>query len=271
MAATTLKIVRYNAAVASDPQRDGSPALEPALLTAAAMLDWRRRRGSLPALPHLDGVLLTHQPGLVRALTPRWRRRSLRGLSTELRLLPGEQALAVTSDLHVGAPAMAILVEELAALGVRRLVAVDIAGSIDSALTSGSLLLASTAYAGDGTSPHYAPGAAVISANDALIQPLAVTLTQAQLNLTSGRVWSTDAPFRETQSQIEAARDQDAVAVDMETAALYASAGALGVEAAAVLVIADELSAGWSPPADMRAVEATLQRVARAALRCLQA
>jgi purine-nucleoside phosphorylase len=57
----------------------------------------------------------------------------------------------------------------------------------------------------------------------------------------------------------------------METSALFASARALGVEAAALLVIADELSAGWRAPADMRAIEATLQRVAGAALRCLTA
>ena len=263
--------VRYNAAVASDPQRDGSPALEPALLTAAAMLDWRRRRGSLAALPPLSGVLITHQPGLVRALTPRWRRRSLRGLSTELRLLPGLQEVAVTAAMHVGAPAMGVLVEELAALGLRRLVAVDVAGSIDAGLASGTVLLAESAYAGDGTSPHYTPGTDIVAANEQLLQALAGSLTGAQLPFSTGRVWSTDAPFRETASQVEAARGKGAVAVDMETAALFACAGALGVEAGAVLVIADELSGGWRPPVDRRAIEATLERVARAALGCLTA
>ena len=42
-----------------------------------------------------------------------------------------------------------------------------------------------------------------------------------------GAVWTTDAPFRETASAIDAARAAGALAVEMEAAALYAFAAAI--------------------------------------------
>ncbi len=46
-----------------------------------------------------------------------------------------------------------------------------------------------------------------------------------------GATWTTDAPYRETASAIEAARALGAVAVEMEAAALYAFAAGRGVGA----------------------------------------
>jgi purine-nucleoside phosphorylase len=43
-----------------------------------------------------------------------------------------------------------------------------------------------------------------------------------------GASWTTDAPFRETQRAIDAARAQGVLAVEMEAAALYAFAKASG-------------------------------------------
>jgi nucleoside phosphorylase len=42
----------------------------------------------------------------------------------------------------------------------------------------------------------------------------------------TGPSWTTDAPFRETAEAIEAARQKDILAVEMEAAALYAFAAA---------------------------------------------
>jgi purine-nucleoside phosphorylase len=44
-----------------------------------------------------------------------------------------------------------------------------------------------------------------------------------------GAAWTTDAPFRETTEAIEWARSKDAIAVEMEAAALYAFARAADV------------------------------------------
>ncbi len=58
------------------------------------------------------------------------------------------------------------------------------------------------------------------------MQSLGRRLRQSGLNLIDGAVWTSDAPFRETQEAINHARQMGAVAVEMEAAALYALAQA---------------------------------------------
>jgi uridine phosphorylase len=159
-------------------------------------------------------------------------------------------------------------VEELAAAGVRRLIAVDIGGSIDARVTSGAIVLVEGALACDGTSPHYTPERQV-RPSPALSQRLSERLTADGLAFTSASVLSTDAVFRETPSMLEDARRQGAVVVDMETACVLAVAASLGIEAAAVLVAADELHDAWHPPAGLRRVQAQLRRLLETAAACL--
>jgi uridine phosphorylase len=216
-----------------------------------------------------ERLVLTHQTSLFRSLAPRWRTRSLKGLSAELRHVPVASGRLAAGKLGVGAPATAILLEELAVLGVKEIVAIDVAGSIDARLRSGSIVLAEAAICGDGTSPHYVPGEAQVVVDAGLATRLADAFKDADVALARGSVWSTDAPFRETPSLLETMRGSGASLVDMETAALYAAGNALGIATAAVLVVADETFEEWQPPADMHLVQAQLARAATVARRCL--
>jgi uridine phosphorylase len=243
--------------------------LEPALMTADALFEWRRTRGQSIDLPPAD-VILTHQLSLFRFLTPRFRSRALRGFLPELRPLPRVSGrVAVAGNFGVGGAAAAMTIEELAAAGVRRVVAIDVAAAVAPGFASGEPVLARTAVCGDGTSRHYAFGAETVYPDEELLQRVAVALEGENVQPKEATVWSTDAPFRETAAAVQSWRDAGAALVDMETAALYAAAAALGVAAAAILVVADELIDGWRPPADMSAVQAALRRSAAAAIRSL--
>jgi uridine phosphorylase len=231
------------------------------------MLEWRSVN-----LPAIDGAILTHQGGVVRQLSSPFRRRTLTGLSTPLHVVPGTgDQLIVVASPGVGAPATTVLVEELAASGVRRIVGVDIAASLGPELRSGMVALVDDACCGDGTSPHYAFGEQVAAADAGLAGRLAEALTTQGITFSRGRVWTTDAPFRETEAAVAAFREQGAGLVDMETAALYAASRALGIATALALVIADELFDGWRPPADPAQVQSQLRRLAAAAKACLLA
>jgi hypothetical protein len=59
--------------------------------------------------------------------------------------------------------------------------------------------------------------------------------------------------------------------VDLETAAVLAVSTAAGIEAAVVLVAADELHEGWRPPADLRPIRERLRHLIRIATACLSA
>jgi uridine phosphorylase len=236
------------------------------LLTASKLLTWRSTRAgiTLPRLP--EAAVLTHQ----RSLLPRrlfWRRDPIAGLfSFDSRSIAGG-AVTLACVRGVGAPATAGAIEELAATGVRRLIAVDIGGSIVPGLSSGAALLVDGALACDGTSPHYTADRRVRPDN-ALTQRLSERLQAAGIAFSTGAVVSTDAVYRETPSMLESARDQGAIAVDMETACVFAVAAATGIEAAAVLVMADELHDGWRPPADITVVQSQLRRLLDVATTC---
>jgi uridine phosphorylase len=188
----------------------------------------------------------------------------MRCFSFAVQLVPASDGKIVLAGCRsVGAPATAVAIEEMAVAGVEKLVAIDVAGSLSPDLRSGDVLLVERALAGDGTSPHYT-SEAVVNSGESLTDSLGDLLTQNGIAYSRGCVWSTDAVYREAPSSVQAARDQGAVAVDMETAAVLAVASAMDIEASVLLVIADELSEGWRPPADMSRVHAQLRRLREA-------
>jgi purine-nucleoside phosphorylase len=243
------------------PGRQGE--IEPSLLTAEKMLAWRRSRGEGLARRAPQRLLVTHQSSLLGDLAPRLRSRRAAATGAEVRLpFRDRVGFGVAHLRAAGAPAMAMLVEELAALGTRAFVSVDLAAALEPSLASGDVLIAASALPGDGTSPHYLGGSGRADAAPALLERAGVALRDAGVESATGVVWSTDAPYRETAALVARARSQGARALDMETAALYAAGAALGVSCLAVLVIADSLADEWRPPEDLAAVEQRLRRVA---------
>jgi uridine phosphorylase len=209
-------------------------------------------------------MLLTHQADVFRLLAPRLRSSAISGLCAPLRV-PKSGSTGVMLLPGIGAPLTAMAVEEAAAIGVRQVLRLDYAGSISSSLAAGAVVIAGEAIAADGTSGHYAPGQPRLAPSSALASRIEAALSAAGLSPLRGTVWSTDAPYRETVSVLQAARDQGAVAVDMETAALYAAGAAVGIETLAVLVIGDQVVDRWTPPGDIKALRSVLHRAARAA------
>ena len=237
------------------------------MLTAANVIAWRQGQAApSPRLP--SAAIVTHQGYLFLRRGPWERRSGDRRFSFDRRSL-AKGAVTLAGVRGVGAPATAIAIEELAVAGVRRLVAVDIAGSLVAGVRSGGIVLIESAIACDGTSPHYSRDR-LVRGDEGLIHRLRQRLTAEGIAFSSGTVWSTDAVYRETPSKLDEAREQGAILADMETACVFAVAGALGIEAAALLVAADELHGGWRPPAEMRGVRANVHRALGAATACLQ-
>ena len=235
------------------------------------MLDWRRSTGRLGRIRVPDGVLLTHQASLFKTLIPRFGAVRQRGLFCELYVIGGRgSTLGVAGNFGVGGPATAVVVEELAAIGVQQLVSVDLGASLYAEVPSGTIVLVSDSVCEDGTSKHYVPGASVVEVAEDLSGRLAAALAGRDVPFTTGRVWSTDAPYRETASEVLKYRARDAVIVDMETAPFLAAGSALGVETATLLVAADTLFDDWQPPFDGNRVQTALRVAARAARECLR-
>lgn len=148
------------------------------------------------------------------------------------------------AHLAIGSPAVAIVVEELAAAGVELVVGIGTAGALDGRLLPGDTVLCSSALRDEGTSHHYAPPARWAAPDSELHERLRQALPQAVV----GRSWTTDAPYRETVEEIAQYRSEGVITVEMEAAALFTVARELGVRAASVFCVSDVLHGlEWEP------------------------
>ena len=137
----------------------------------------------------------------------------------------------------VGAPYAVLVAEQLFASGCRFLISITSAGLITDLGDPPYVVLIERALRDEGTSAHYLPS----SLGDFASAPDAPLLDRVESELRlefppgssvalhRGATWTTDAPYRETEPAIAAARLSGALAVEMEAAALYAFATAKGV------------------------------------------
>ena len=146
-----------------------------------------------------------------------------------------------------GGPAVAMVVEQLVVLGVKEIIFLGLAGSLQEEVEPGDMVLCSESICADGTSPHYTRRE-LVRADKKLLAYLGQQLNAQKIDFHSGRNWSTDAIFRETKAEIKHYQKNHVLTVEMETSALYAVCGRRGIKAAAAYVISDWLYEGkWKP------------------------
>ncbi|HEY5280075.1 MAG TPA: nucleoside phosphorylase [Pseudolabrys sp.] len=126
----------------------------------------------------------------------------------------------------VGAPFAVLVAEELFACGCKLVISVTSAGQISPEGKPPYFVIIERALRDEGTSYHYATPSDYSDANPQLVAQAAAALKHAGATILTGASWTTDAPFRETEAAIAAARARGILAVEMEAAALYAFAHA---------------------------------------------
>ena len=136
----------------------------------------------------------------------------------------------ILANMPAGAPSCAAIMEELISLGVTRFLCMGGAGLIDRNFSPDKYLIVTDAIRDEGTSYHYLPAGEQAYTSPLLTGQLAGCLERRNIAFDMGRVWTTDAFYRETPSRVKRRLSQGAVAVDMECAALCAIAQRRGVE-----------------------------------------
>jgi len=151
---------------------------------------------------------------------------------------PGYPFSVIASPM--GAPMAVMLLEQLIALGARRLLYLGFCGALVPSYRIGDLFLPMHAIREEGTSYHYLPADAVSCAS---LHVQAVLHAQAQrrhLPIQQGPIWTTDAPYRETPHKIRQFQEASVHAVDMEMAAVFAVGQYRQCDVGALLVVSDE-------------------------------
>ncbi|GAB4492928.1 MAG: hypothetical protein Fur0016_28700 [Anaerolineales bacterium] len=158
----------------------------------------------------------------------------------------------------VGAPLAAGLLEEVIAFGCRKFVVVGGAGVLEKGLTVGKLILVASALRDEGVSYHYLEPGREIQAQPQALTAIRSTLEAHGLPFVSGRTWTTDAPYRETQAMIDSRRAEGCLTVEMEAAALLAVAQFRKALLGQILYAGDDLSGenwdkrGWQSRHEVR-------------------
>jgi len=168
---------------------------------------------------------------MVRALRAAGRSQRAAGWAcyhTEMDVVEQDGVVIGIVGLAVGAPFAVLVAEQLFASGCRLLVSVTSAGQITPVGPTPYFVLIDRALRDEGTSFHYLPPTIFADADAALADRAFASVSALPVTVHRGPVWTTDAPYRETEDAIAAARAHGALAVEMEAAALYAFAAARG-------------------------------------------
>lgn len=123
--------------------------------------------------------------------------------------------------------------------GAEHFVLFGSAGCLNRTATQGKLVVPTEAYRDEGISYHYAPAAPYIDIPNA--PQVAALFTRLQVPHVTGRIWTTDAIYRETRAKLEARQAEGCLAVDMEIAGVQAVCSYHGFQLYCFLMTGDVL------------------------------
>lgn len=146
----------------------------------------------------------------------------------------------------MGAPACVAGLEEVIALGAKKIIQFGSCGILNQTAAEGKIIIPSSAVRDEGTSYHYIPNAEEIFAEQESINILEQCLKKHNIPYVLGKTWTTDAIYRETNGILAERKSQGCIAVEMECSASLAVAKFRNIPIIQFLFGADNLDAsGW--------------------------
>jgi len=126
----------------------------------------------------------------------------------------------------IGGPYAVLVAEQMAVSGARVVLGLTSAGRVSPAMPVPGLVSVTSAIRDEGTSYHYLPPAAAVGGPPLVSRVLESELRELSLPVLSGAVWTTDAPYRETEAQLAIHAKAGVLAVEMQAASLFAFSAA---------------------------------------------
>ncbi len=143
----------------------------------------------------------------------------------------------------LGAPQAVLILERLIAMGAREIVVFGCCGSLQPDLRVGHWVIPTEALSEEGTSAHYPlPEGIKTRANKKIVQLCRKKCREKNSRFAAGKVWTTDALFRETCRKAKRYSQMGLLAVEMEMSALFTVATYRKVHLGGLMVVSDELA-----------------------------
>ena len=147
---------------------------------------------------------------------------------------------------RVGASVCAVQYEELFAMGLEKIVVFGTCGVLDKEIEDLAIIIPNCAIRDEGTSYHYLKSSREVKVNPKYINEFIKLLEEHNYSYTIGKVWTTDAPYRETRKKVLDRKKEGCICVDMECSAISALAKFRNKEVFQFFYAADNLdSAKW--------------------------
>jgi uridine phosphorylase len=153
----------------------------------------------------------------------------------------GGRRLAVVSP-GVGGPAAAARMELMIALGCRKFIACGGAGTLDSAIAAGHIVVPDSAVRDEGASFHYLKPSREVAPTPRALAAIETVLRENNHQYIRGKTWTTDAVYRETRTRMNRRRREGCVVVEMEGAAFFAVARFRRADCGLILYGGDSLA-----------------------------
>ncbi len=143
----------------------------------------------------------------------------------------------------LGAPQAALVLERLIAMGATKILAFGCCGSLQPDVEVGTLVVPTSALSEEGTSVHYPlPRGKEARADEGIVELCRREAQEKKFKISAGKVWTTDALFRETRGKTSKYSKMGLLAVEMEMSALFTVAAYRNVQMGGLLVVSDELA-----------------------------
>ena len=211
------------------PILDHKDYASPSVFTAENMLREARRQKNIPPgkIPKIclldpDGDLVQHLRNTGQAqLNPFWA-----CYHTQMYEFTQDGIQFGVVGCAVGSSFAVLVAEEMFASGCELLISITSAGQITKVAEPPYFFLIEKALRDEGTSYHYLPPSNYSEMAPAIRESLERAFQPFEDSIRFGASWTTDGPFRETETTIWYAESEGILGVEMEAAALYAFAQA---------------------------------------------
>jgi DeoD family purine-nucleoside phosphorylase len=236
----------------SQPEPASEPTPDDATTTAAGRTQaaYPQAIHVRPTAPLAERVLLPGDPGRALALAQTLLEKPLmfnhnRGLWGYTGAAQADGEPLTIQATGIGGPSAAIVLTELIALGARRLIRVGTCGALAPNLALGDLVVARESVCADGTSRALTTDARVVAdpaLAEALVRAGRSQIGSARRPIHAGAIVSVDLFYEDSDSR-SPHHPADALAIEMEAAALFAVGAATYVPVACVLAVSDTFDA----------------------------
>ena len=139
----------------------------------------------------------------------------------------------------IGGPYAVLVAEQLHAAGAALIVGITSAGRVSPTIPLPSIVVVDEAIRDEGTSLHYLPESMAVTGPTPRFADLLALELRGQVPVRRGLVWTTDAPYRETEAQLHTWAASGVLAVEMQAAGLFAFATARRAQLGMVALVSN--------------------------------